>query len=58
MSTHNMGFYEDLTKISLNYHQISSNTLLIYSAECSRSPLLRISVTTFVENDMSRITTY
>ena len=26
MSTHNIGFYEDLTKITLNYHQISSNT--------------------------------
>ena len=24
MSTHNIGFYEDLTKIILNYHQISS----------------------------------
>ena len=33
MSTHNIGFYEDLTKISLNYHQISSNTHLISSAD-------------------------
>ena len=33
MSTHNIGFYEDLTKISLNYHQISSNMHLISSAE-------------------------
>ena len=32
MSTHNIGFYEDLTKLSLNYHQISSNTQLIISA--------------------------
>ena len=32
MSTHNIGVYEDLTKISLNYHQISSNTHLIASA--------------------------
>ena len=32
MSTHNIGFYGDLTKISLNYHQISSNTHLISSA--------------------------
>ena len=32
MSTHNIGFYEDLTKFSLNYHQISSNTHLISSA--------------------------
>ena len=32
MSTHNIVFYEDLTKISLNYHQISSNTQLISSA--------------------------
>ena len=35
MSTHNIGFYEDLTKNifeSLNYHQVSSNTHLISSA--------------------------
>ena len=32
MSTHNIGFYEDLTKLSLNYHQIESNTQLISSA--------------------------
>ena len=32
MSTHNIGFYEDLTKMSLNYQQISSNTHLISSA--------------------------
>ena len=34
MSTHNIGFYGDLTKIifELNYHQISSNTHLITSA--------------------------
>ena len=29
MSTHNIGFYDDLTKLSLNYHPISSNTHLI-----------------------------
>ena len=29
--THNIGFYEELTKISLNYHKISSNTHLIMS---------------------------
>ena len=33
MSTHNIGFYEEISKISLNYHQISSNTHLISSAE-------------------------
>ena len=34
MSTHNIGFYEDLTKKnSLNYHQISSNMHLISSAD-------------------------
>ena len=32
MSTHNIGFYEDLTKLFLNYHQISSNMHLISSA--------------------------
>ena len=35
MSTHNIGFHEDLTKISLSYHQISSNTHLISSAGTS-----------------------
>ena len=34
MSTHNIGFYEDFTKTSLNYYQISSNTHLISSADC------------------------
>ena len=33
MSTHNIGVLEDLTKMSLNYHQISSNTHLISFAE-------------------------
>ena len=33
MSTPNIGFYEDLTKLSLNYYQISSNTHLSSSAE-------------------------
>ena len=33
MSTHNIGFYKDLTEIILNYHKISSNTYLISSAE-------------------------
>ena len=33
MSTHNIGFYEDLTKLSLNYYQISSKTHLISSAD-------------------------
>ena len=32
MSTHNIDFYEDLTKLSLNYHKISSNMHLISSA--------------------------
>ena len=29
MSTHNICFYEDLTKLSLNYHQISTLFLLL-----------------------------
>ena len=29
MSTHNIGFYEDLTKLSLNYHQIRTLFLLL-----------------------------
>ena len=33
MSTHNIGFYEEISKLSLNYHQISSNTHLISSAD-------------------------
>ena len=35
MSTHNIGFYEEISKISLNYHQVSSNTHLISSPEIS-----------------------
>ena len=35
MSTYNIGFYEDLTKISFIYHQISSNTQLFYSSDIS-----------------------
>ena len=31
MSTHNIGFYEDLTKIIF---ELSSNTHLVSSAEC------------------------
>ena len=45
MSTHNIGFYEDLKKLSLNYHQISSYTHLISPAGlCSNDTLdLRLS---------------
>ena len=32
MSTNNIGFYEEISKISLKYHQISSNKHLISSA--------------------------
>ena len=32
MSTHNIRFYEDLTNLSFNYHQISSNMHLISSS--------------------------
>ena len=33
MSTHNIGFYEDMTKkLFLDYHQISSTTHIISSA--------------------------
>ena len=35
MSTHNIGFYEDLTKVSFEYYQIS-NTHLISSAGPAR----------------------
>ena len=41
MSTHNIGLYEDFTKLSLNYHQISSNTNLISSADSTHTlPIL------------------
>ena len=30
MSYNNVGFYEDLTKISLNYHQIRTLSLLLF----------------------------
>ena len=32
MSTKNIGFYEKISKLSLNYHQISSNMHLISSS--------------------------
>ena len=34
MSTHNIGFYEEISKI-ITYHQISSNMHLISSAACT-----------------------
>ena len=37
MSTHTIGFYEDLTKIYFYYHQISSNT---HPISCSGPALL------------------
>ena len=33
MSTHTICFYEDLTKLSFNYHQISSNRHIISSSD-------------------------
>ena len=39
MSTHNIGFYENLTKIYFNYHQLSSNTLIISSSDLSYDSL-------------------
>ena len=51
MSTHNIGFYEDLTKLSLNYHQISSNTHLISSAAGPICPK------TMVENNRKSLKT-
>ena len=44
MSTHNIGFYEDLTKNILNYPQISSNTHLISSAAEPPLSVLLVSV--------------
>ena len=35
MCTHNIDFYEEISKLSFNYHQISSNTHLISSSETS-----------------------
>ena len=34
MSTHNIGFYEDLKKLSLNYHQIRTLFLLLHDLHC------------------------
>ena len=42
MSTHNIGFHEEIKKISLNYHQISSNTRLISSADNDRDIFAQI----------------
>ena len=33
MSAHNIAFYQDLTNLSLNYHQISLKLRLISSSE-------------------------
>ena len=34
MSTHNIGFYEDLTKIIIKYHQIHTLFLLLPLPNC------------------------
>ena len=47
MSTYNKGFYEDLTKLSLNYHQISSNTHLISTAAIAAESRTAPSATQF-----------
>ena len=39
MSTHNIGFYGELTKLSFNYHQISSNAHLICFSLKKTEPL-------------------
>ena len=49
MSTHNIGFYEDLTKFSFNYHQISSNTHLISSSGTCME-IVRDYILTFISN--------
>ena len=41
MNTHNIGFYDDLKKLSLNYHQISSDMHLISSAATRSSFVLQ-----------------
>ena len=33
MSTHNIDFYEEISKLSLNYHEISPNMHLISSSD-------------------------
>ena len=42
MSTHNIGFYEDLTKLSLNYHQILTLFLLLSSGDTGTGPWFKI----------------
>ena len=39
ISSNNIDFYEDLTKLSFNYHQTSSNTYLIFSSVCNSDTL-------------------
>ena len=41
MSTHNIGFYEEISKLSLNYHQISSNMHLISPPDKRNHPFLQ-----------------
>ena len=45
MSTLNIGFYEEMAKISFNYYQISSNTHLIYSSEMQMDICITITKT-------------
>ena len=40
MSTHNIGFYEDLTKLSLNYHQIRTLFFLLLKPNSIGIPVL------------------
>ena len=48
MSTHNIGFYEEISKLSLNYHQISSNMHLISSAAVTYINMTMVPATTAV----------
>ena len=43
MSTHNIGSNEEIAKLSLNYHQISSNTHLISYAVIMQTRLCDLS---------------
>ena len=41
MSTHNIGFYEEIAKLSLNYHQI--RTIFLLLSKVCMSPVCGVS---------------
>ena len=58
MSTHNIGFYEDLTKLSLNYHQIRTLFLLLFSGQLRSKALFTLIVKDLIKQDHSLLNAF